>query len=95
MSEKDKYNINLKNKEAVALKYNHKKDNAPKITAKGRGLIAQKILEKAREAEIPIENNQDLVKVLAKLEIGDEIPEELYLVIAEMLSFFYDLNSLS
>ena len=81
-----------KNKKAAALKYNMKKDNAPKIIASGKGDIAKKILEKAKEEDIHIEENQDLAEILVKMEIGEEIPPELYEVIAEILSFIYNLE---
>lgn len=87
-------NKNAKLKKTVALKYNQSQDQAPRIIASGRGKIAEKILKKAREKNIPIKEDKDVVEVLAELNVGDEIPAELYLVIAEILSFFYDLEDL-
>jgi len=81
-------------KKTVALKYDHNKDIAPKIIASGKGSLAEKILKKAKEENIPIQEDKDVVQVLAELNIGDEIPEELYTVIAEILSFFYELEDL-
>ena len=81
-------------KKAAALQYNREKDNAPRIIAKGKGDIAQKIVKKAEEENIHIEDNSDLVDILLKLEIGDEIPPELYQVIAEILSFIYEIEEL-
>ena len=81
-------------KKAAALQYNREKDNAPRIIAKGKGDIAQKIVEKAEEENIHIEDDSDLVDILLKLEIGDEIPPELYQVIAEILSFIYEIEEL-
>lgn len=81
-------------KKTVALKYDQSLDNAPKIVASGQGNLAEKILKKAREENIPIKEDKDIVQVLAELNVGDEIPEELYVVIAEILSFFYDLEDL-
>ena len=81
-------------KKAAALQYNREKDNAPRIIAKGKGDIAQKIVEKAEEENIHIEDDSDLLDILLKLEIGDEIPPELYQVIAEILSFIYELEEL-
>lgn len=81
-------------KKTVALKYDHTKDDAPKIIASGKGSLAEKILKKAKEKNIPIKENKDVVQVLAELNVGDEIPEELYTIIAEILSFFYDLEDL-
>lgn len=83
---------NLKHKKTVALKYNKNTDQAPKIIATGKGSIAEKIIKKAREENIPIKEDKDIVQVLAELNIGDEIPKELYTVIAEILSFFYKLE---
>ena len=80
------------NKKAAALKYNMEKDNAPKIIASGKGEIAKKILKKAEEEDIHIKENQDLAEILVKMEIGEEIPPELYEVIAEILSFIYNLE---
>ncbi|MFW5981520.1 MAG: EscU/YscU/HrcU family type III secretion system export apparatus switch protein [bacterium] len=80
-----------KNKKAVALKYDLEKDNAPIITASGQGSIAKKIIETARENNISIESNQDIIDILIKVEIGEEIPAELYQAVAEILSFIYNL----
>ncbi|MFW6229786.1 MAG: EscU/YscU/HrcU family type III secretion system export apparatus switch protein [Halanaerobium sp.] len=87
-------NKNPKIKKTVALKYDQNTDRAPKIIASGRGSIAEQIIKKARKENIPIKEDKDVVQVLAELNIGDEIPEELYTVIAEILSFFYDLEDL-
>lgn len=83
-----------KRKKTAALKYNPEKDKAPRIVASGSGNIAEKILEKARQENIPIKEDRDLVEVLSRLNVGEEIPEELYSVIAEILSFFYKLDEL-
>jgi flagellar biosynthesis protein len=80
-------------KEAVALKYSPPKDPAPKVTAKGRGVIAEKIIELAKRYDIPIQEDPDLVQILAQLELDQEIPPELYQVVAEILAFVYSLNS--
>lgn len=82
-------------KKTVALKYDQNKDNAPRVIASAKGNIAEKILKKAREENIPIKEDKDIVQVLAELNVGDEIPEELYQVIAEILSFFYNLEDLN
>ena len=85
---------NSQTKKTVALKYDQNQDKAPRIIASGKGSIAEKIIKKAREENIPIKEDKDVVQVLAELNIGDEIPEELYTVIAEILAFFYDLEEL-
>lgn len=78
--------------QAAALGYDLEKDSAPKILAKGRGDIAEKILKKAEEENIPIQTDKDLVKTLLALEIGQEIPVDLYQVVAEILAFIYSLE---
>ena len=80
-------------KKAVALKYDSKKDNAPRVTAKGTGIIAEKILELAEKEGIPITEDPDLVTALAQLDFYDEIPQELYRAVAEILAFAYSINN--
>ncbi len=75
---------------AVALQYDGK--NAPKVTAKGAGDIAEQILTIAREHDVPLQDNPELVKVLSKIELGDQIPEALYLAVAEVIAFAYMLK---
>lgn len=88
-----KKNRNTENKiKAAALRYDINKDEAPKIIASGQGSIAEKIIEAAREQKIPIEENQDIIDILVKLNIGEEIPQELYQVVAEILGFIYRLE---
>jgi flagellar biosynthesis protein len=82
-----------KQKKAVALKYRPGKDRAPKVAAKGKGLVADKIIEIAREHGIPVKDDADLVEVLAKLDIEQEIPAEVYVVVAELLAFVYSVNN--
>jgi flagellar biosynthesis protein len=77
---------------AAAIKYDSATANAPKVTARGRGFIADKIIEKAQEFGIPIKNDPDLVQILSKLDVGTEIPVELYRAVAEILAFVYSLN---
>ncbi len=77
---------------AAAIKYDSTSDSAPKITARGRGFVADKIIEKAEEFGIPIKNDPDLVQILSKLDVGTEIPVELYMAVAEILAFVYSLN---
>ena len=72
---------------AVALLYDG--TNAPRITAKGRGLLAEKIFTLAEKHGIPIENDPELAEILAQIPLGDEIPENLYRAIAEVISFAY------
>jgi flagellar biosynthesis protein len=80
-------------KKAVALKYDKLKDDAPRIAAKGQGLVAEKIIELAKEHGIPIKDDPDLIEVLSSLEISEEIPSEIYVAVAELLAFVYSANS--
>jgi flagellar biosynthesis protein len=80
------------NDKAIALKYKKGHDRAPKVTAKGRGALAERILAVARENNIPIKQDKALLDALYRLEIQEEIPEELYRVIAEVLAFIYRMN---
>ncbi|MEA2060985.1 MAG: EscU/YscU/HrcU family type III secretion system export apparatus switch protein [Thermodesulfobacteriota bacterium] len=82
-----------KRKKAVALAYNPEKAAAPKVLAKGEDRIAEKILEIARKYDIPVKDDPDLVEVLSKLDIDEEIPPEIYAAVAELLAFIYSLNS--
>ncbi len=79
-------------KKAVALKYKSGDDNAPRVTAKGAGLLAEKIIDIARKQGIPVKDDPDLVEVLSRLDLDEEIPPELYVVVAELLAFVYNLN---
>jgi len=81
-----------KKTKSVALKYNKEKDAAPKISAKGRGVIAEKIIETARAHNVPLYEDKNLVQVLEALELETEIPPELYRAVAEVLAFIYRLN---
>ncbi|MCR4901479.1 MAG: EscU/YscU/HrcU family type III secretion system export apparatus switch protein [Butyrivibrio sp.] len=74
-------------KTAVALGYDPNEDGAPKVIASGRGAIAEKIIEKAEESNIPIHQDDKLADTLSRLEIGEMIPPELYEVVAEILVF--------
>lgn len=76
-------------RKAVALKYEPGVSNAPVVVAKGTGHTAEKILEKAIESGVPVQEDASLVEVLAKLNIDQEIPPELYTLVAEILSFVY------
>lgn len=73
-------------KTAIALEYNPS-EQAPKVIATGRGAIAEKIIEKAKESNVPVHQDGKLAKTLSKLEIGDMIPPELYEAVAEILVF--------
>lgn len=72
---------------AVALRYDG--ENAPIVTAKGSEDIAQQIIAIAKRHNVPLSENKELVTLLATLELGEEIPEALYLTIAEVIAFAY------
>lgn len=76
-------------KKAVALRYNPNQDQSPTLVAKGKGHVAEAILNKAMEHGVPIQEDASLVEVLSKLELDQEIPPELYQLVAEILSFIY------
>lgn len=78
---------------AVALKYDRKKDGAPRVTAKGKGKVAEKIIELAKKYDIPIKDDPDLIEVLSSLDINQEIPSDIYVAVAELLAFVYSTNS--
>ncbi len=83
-------NKNLKS--AVALKYHTKKDIAPRVTAKGEGLVAERIIKLAKENQVPIKEDPDLVQILSQVDINKEIPPPVFKVVAELLAFVYKLN---
>ena len=86
-------NTEKKNKISVALEY-VPGEEAPKIIATGKGVLAEKIIEKAKEADVPVYEDSKLAATLSKLEIGDMIPPELYEVVAEILVFVDDMDKL-
>jgi flagellar biosynthesis protein len=87
-----KNNKPTKPSSAVALKYDVQEGGVPTVVAKGKGDIADKIIELAEENEVHIHENPELLEILIRLEIGDEIPEALYRAIAEVIAFTYELK---
>ena len=79
-------------KKAVAIKYDPQEDKAPKVIAKGKGIIAEKIIAIAKENKVRIYKDPDLIKTLIVIDIGEYIPPELYEAVAEVLAFVYRLN---
>jgi len=77
---------------AAAIEYDSAHDAAPRVTAKGRGNIAGKIIGLAREHDVPVRQDPALVEVLNRLDINETIPPELYRAVAEILAFIYSLN---
>jgi flagellar biosynthesis protein len=79
-------------REALALSYNPLTNGAPKMVAKGKGLIAENIIERAKENNIPIQEDISLVQLLSQLQINESIPEELYQAVAEVFAFVYRID---
>jgi len=77
---------------AAALRYDPGRDQAPKVVAKGRGEIAEKIVALARKHQVPLVEDPNLVQMLEALDVDMEIPTELYRAVAEVLVFVYRLN---
>lgn len=77
---------------AAALTYRHKRDRAPRVVAKGRGLVAERIVAVAREHRVPVREDPDLAQMLEALDVNAEIPAELYQAVAEVLVFVYRLQ---
>lgn len=80
-------------KQAIALEYDPE-DDAPRVIASGRGALAERIIEKARESNVPVHRDDKLADTLSKLDIGDMIPPELYEVVAEILIFVDSMDKL-
>lgn len=84
-----------KDLQAVALKYDRANDPAPRMVAKGRGAVAEQILELAFAHGIKVREDADLVEILGKLDLDSPIPLEAYTAVAEILSYVYKANSLA
>ena len=93
MERKKSFETLNKEKTAVAIAY-EPGDAAPKILATGKGEVAQKIIDKAKENSVPLYKDNKLADTLSKLKIGDAIPPELYEVVAEILVFVDDMDRL-
>jgi flagellar biosynthesis protein len=83
--------INDKRKAAIALAY-QSGDSAPRVVAKGRGLIAQAIIERAKEHGVYVHDSEDLVGLLMQVELDEKIPPQLYQAVAELLAWLYRLE---
>jgi|1186.fasta_scaffold96655_3 flagellar biosynthesis protein len=82
-------NANGNSRRAVALRYRESIDSAPQVVAKGRGAVAERILELAAEADIPVSEDPSLVEVLVKLDLNAAVPPEMYVAIAEIFAWAY------
>jgi len=76
----------------IAIALNYDETSAPRVTAKGRGLVAEEILKLAAENDIPIKEEPEIIELLATIELGDQIPEALYVAVAEVIAFAYSLK---
>lgn len=81
-----------KSKKAAALKYD-KYNDVPIVTASGMGYVAEEIIERANKSDIPVVLNPELAESLSRLSLGEEIPEELYDVVACILAYIYNLKA--
>ncbi len=77
---------------AAAIEYDGKRDPAPRVTARGRGITAEKIIGLAKQHGVPIKEDPALAQILSQLDIDEQIPVELYKAVAEILAFVYSLN---
>ncbi len=89
MEHQDKKGIPRK---AVALRYDPSRDQAPRVTAKGSGAVAQRIIDLGKSHGIPIQEDPSLIQVLSQLDFYQEIPPKIYLLVAEILAFVYKLH---
>jgi flagellar biosynthesis protein len=83
---------NERRRKAVALRYKADEDAAPRIAAKGQGLVADQILKLAKQYNIPIREDRNLLQMLSTLDIDQEIPPTVYKAVAEILAFIYRLS---
>ena len=93
-SKKEFVDEEIKNKTAIALKYDSDQDVAPRIVATGKGYVANKIIAKASQENVPIHRDDAIAKTLSKLELGDTIPPELYEVVAQILIYVNRVDGL-
>ncbi|GEN44903.1 EscU/YscU/HrcU family type III secretion system export apparatus switch protein [Alkalibacillus haloalkaliphilus] len=85
-------NERYKRKEAIALRYDEAENDAPEVIAKGKGLIAEEILTRAGEHEVPVYEDPALMELMGELNINEKIPEDLYQAVAEVFAFIYQLD---
>jgi flagellar biosynthesis protein len=78
--------------QAVALHYDHRPQSTPKVVAAGRGDLAQQIIAAAKAAGVDIVQDPDLLEVLGRVPVGEEVPAELFQAVAEILAFIYRIN---
>jgi flagellar biosynthesis protein len=83
----------MNQKMAAALQYKPRKDPAPRLVAKGKGWMAEKIIQSAKEHNIPLKEDPHLIEILSTLDLYEEIPPNLYKAVAEILIFIYRVNN--
>ena len=83
----------INDQHAVALQYHEDEDIAPRVIATGKGEVAEEILRIARENKVPVQNDSELVELLAQLDMDEVIPPELYHAVAAVLAFVYTLDN--
>jgi flagellar biosynthesis protein len=83
---------NTGEKKAVALRYNPETEDAPVVVAKGKGFLAERIKEIARESGVSLKEDKQLTDYLMSLDLYEEIPPQLYAVVAEVLAFIYGMD---
>lgn len=88
-------NNEKKQKKAAALRYNDKKDSASRVSAKGKGRLADTIIEAANINHVPVLEDPSLIEILHKMEVNEQIPEELYQAAAEIFSFIYHVDKVA
>jgi len=87
-----KKNNSKRTRSAVSLRYDSQKNTAPRVTAKGKGQVAENIIALAHEHDIPVQQDPDLIEVLSQVDVDQEIPPAVYQVVAELLAFVYKMN---
>jgi len=94
LDKKQEEHSKLMGKTAVALKYDVENDAAPRIVATGKGYLAEKIIDAAKESNVPVHRDDAVARTLSKLELGDAIPPELYEVVAQILIYVDRVDSM-
>jgi flagellar biosynthesis protein len=89
MSERDGRGERSRRRAAAALAYDPGEDRAPRLVARGRGLVAERIVALARAADVPVAADAALAEALVRVDLLREVPEELYLAVAEVIAFLY------
>ncbi|MDQ0350606.1 flagellar biosynthesis protein [Alkalibacillus filiformis] len=85
-------NERYKRKEAIALRYDEDRNDAPEVIAKGKGLMAEEILSRAGDHDVPVYEDPALMELMGELNINEKIPEDLYQAVAEVFAFIYQLD---